>query len=69
MQCYAGYRLDADGKPTHVVVMMVNGFFCPRKECARHARPSWKTFPMPAVEEVARTEKKTSGKRRTQRRR
>ncbi len=30
VQCYAGYKLDADGKPSHVVVMMVNGFFCSR---------------------------------------
>lgn len=30
VQTYAGYRLDADGRPTHVVVVMVNGFFCPR---------------------------------------
>ena len=26
--CYAGYKLDANGKPTHVVVVMVNGFTC-----------------------------------------
>ncbi len=32
VQCYAGYKLDEEGKPTHVVVMMVNGFFCPRRE-------------------------------------
>ncbi|MCM1068105.1 MAG: D-alanyl-D-alanine carboxypeptidase [Muribaculaceae bacterium] len=32
VQCYAGYKLDADGAPTHVVVMMVNGFFCPRRQ-------------------------------------
>lgn len=30
VQTYAGYKLDWDGKPTHVVVIMVNGFFCPR---------------------------------------
>lgn len=30
VQCYAGYKLDTDGKPTHVVVIMVNGFFCSR---------------------------------------
>ncbi len=30
VQCYAGYKLDWEGKPTHVVVVMVNGFFCPR---------------------------------------
>lgn len=30
VQTYAGYKIDADGKPTHVVVVMVNGFFCPR---------------------------------------
>lgn len=30
VQTYAGYFLDSDGQPTHVVVIMVNGFFCPR---------------------------------------
>lgn len=30
VQCYAGYYLDRSGKPTHTVVVMVNGFFCPR---------------------------------------
>lgn len=30
VQCYAGYKVDADNKPTHVVVIMVNGFFCER---------------------------------------
>lgn len=30
VQCYAGYKLDEDDKPTHVVVVMVNGFFCQR---------------------------------------
>jgi D-alanyl-D-alanine carboxypeptidase/D-alanyl-D-alanine-endopeptidase (penicillin-binding protein 4) len=32
VQCYAGYRLDDNGKPTHVIVVMVNGFFCPRAQ-------------------------------------
>lgn len=35
VQCYAGYRLDKDDKPTHVVVIMVNGFFCPREQVRR----------------------------------
>ena len=26
--CYAGYKLDGNEKPTHVVVIMVNGFGC-----------------------------------------
>ena len=30
VQCYAGYLLDANAHPTHVVVVMVNGFFCSR---------------------------------------
>lgn len=30
VQAYAGYKLDAQGHPTHVVVIMVNGFFCGR---------------------------------------
>lgn len=32
VQCYAGYKLNTEGKPTHVVVILVNGFFCPRKQ-------------------------------------
>lgn len=30
VQCYAGYKLDESGSPTHVVVILVNGFFCER---------------------------------------
>lgn len=30
VQTYAGYKIDSEGRPTHVVVIMVNGFFCPR---------------------------------------
>lgn len=36
VQTYAGYKLDAEGKPTHVVVIMVNGFFCPRPILRKH---------------------------------
>jgi D-alanyl-D-alanine carboxypeptidase/D-alanyl-D-alanine-endopeptidase (penicillin-binding protein 4) len=32
VQCYAGYKIDDSGKPTHVVVIMVNSFFCPRAD-------------------------------------
>ena len=32
VQCYAGYKLSSKGKPTHVIVIMVNGFFCPRAQ-------------------------------------
>lgn len=32
VQCYAGYKLDANGRPTHVIVVLVNGFFCPRAQ-------------------------------------
>lgn len=32
VQCYAGYLTDASGRPTHSVVVMVNGFFCPRAD-------------------------------------
>lgn len=31
VQTYAGYHLDADHKPTHVIVVMVNGFTCQRR--------------------------------------
>lgn len=30
VQSFAGYKLDAQGKPTHTVVIMVNAFHCPR---------------------------------------
>lgn len=30
VQCYAGYLLDEEGVPSHVVVVMVNSFYCPR---------------------------------------
>lgn len=30
VQCYAGYKLDDEGCPTHIVIVMVNGFFCKR---------------------------------------
>lgn len=36
VQCYAGYKLDDNGQPTHIVVMMINGFFCPRSELRKH---------------------------------
>ena len=32
IQCYAGYILGADNLPTHSVVIMVNGFKCPRAD-------------------------------------
>ena len=32
VQCFAGYKLDADGAPTHTVVILVNCFYCPRAE-------------------------------------
>lgn len=32
VQCYAGYKLDDNGTPTHVIVVMVNGFFCKRAQ-------------------------------------
>lgn len=32
VQCYAGYLLDTKGKPSHVVVVMCNSFFCSRAE-------------------------------------
>lgn len=30
VHCYAGYKLDRNGKPTHAVVIIVNNFFCSR---------------------------------------
>lgn len=32
VQCYAGYKLDDNNNPTHVIVIMVNGFFCKRAD-------------------------------------
>lgn len=32
VQCYAGYKIDDNGTPTHVVVIMVNHFFCNRSD-------------------------------------
>lgn len=32
VQAYAGYKLDDEGKPTHAIVILVNGFFCPRSQ-------------------------------------
>ncbi|MDE6301946.1 MAG: D-alanyl-D-alanine carboxypeptidase/D-alanyl-D-alanine-endopeptidase [Muribaculaceae bacterium] len=32
VQSYAGYMLDDNGRPTHIVVVMVNGFICPRRQ-------------------------------------
>lgn len=32
VQCYAGYKLDENKKPTHIIVIMVNNFFCKRTE-------------------------------------
>lgn len=32
VQSYAGYKLDDNGTPTHVIVVMVNGFFCKRAQ-------------------------------------
>lgn len=30
VQCYAGYKFDDNDAPTHIIVVMVNGFFCKR---------------------------------------
>lgn len=40
VQCFAGYKLDANGKPSHVVVVMVNNFFCSRDQ-VRAAIERW----------------------------
>ena len=31
VQCFAGYKLNSKGKPTHTVVIMINSFYCERK--------------------------------------
>ncbi len=35
VQCFAGYKLSPAGVPTHVVVVMVNHFTCPRSQVYR----------------------------------
>lgn len=35
VQCYAGYKLDYDYQPTHVVVVMVNNMTAPRRSLRR----------------------------------
>lgn len=30
VHCYAGYKIDSNGKPTHTVVIIVNNFYCSR---------------------------------------
>lgn len=35
VQSYAGFKLDENGKPTHIIVIMVNGFFCSRAQLRR----------------------------------
>lgn len=32
VQCFAGYKIGSNGKPTHTVVIFVNNFFCTRSE-------------------------------------
>lgn len=32
VHCYAGYKIDSAGTPTHAVVILVNDFFCKRGE-------------------------------------
>lgn len=32
VHCYAGYKINSNGKPTHVVVVIVNNFFCSRND-------------------------------------
>lgn len=46
VQAYAGYKLDATGHPTHIVVIMVNGFFCGRASLRKQIESFLlKTFP------------------------
>jgi D-alanyl-D-alanine carboxypeptidase/D-alanyl-D-alanine-endopeptidase (penicillin-binding protein 4) len=40
VHCYAGYKVDDDGKPTHAVVIMINNFFCSRNS-VRQAIENW----------------------------
>lgn len=40
VHCYAGYKLGANGTPTHAVVVMVNNFYCSR-DVLRSKIQSW----------------------------
>lgn len=50
VQCFAGYKLDANGLPSHVVVIMVNAFTC-RRQLVREGIEKFllNTFPTPAA--------------------
>ncbi|MDO5396109.1 MAG: D-alanyl-D-alanine carboxypeptidase/D-alanyl-D-alanine-endopeptidase [Bacteroidales bacterium] len=38
VQCYAGYAFDDNNKPSHIVVIMINSFFCKRAELREAVR-------------------------------
>lgn len=40
VHCYAGYKLDSKGTPTHAITIMVNNFFCSRDK-VRQAITKW----------------------------
>lgn len=65
VQCYAGYKLDANDKPTHVVVILVNGFFCPRKNvreaCEKLLTETFAGKPASNQSAVSSKPKKTAG--------
>jgi D-alanyl-D-alanine carboxypeptidase/D-alanyl-D-alanine-endopeptidase (penicillin-binding protein 4) len=45
VQCYAGYKLGENSNPSHVVVIMVNHYFCSKSEIiAAIAQMLLKTF-------------------------
>lgn len=45
VQTYAGYKLDMNGQPTHVVVVMVNDFTTTRARVVKSIETFWKTIP------------------------
>jgi len=32
VQCFAGYKIDSESRPTHTIVIFINNFFCSRAE-------------------------------------
>ncbi|MBR5744394.1 MAG: hypothetical protein IKX94_03605, partial [Muribaculaceae bacterium] len=58
VQCYAGYKLDNDNRPTHVIVILINNFSGGRAELkAAIGRYLLETFPeTPQPEEVTPNE-------------
>lgn len=56
VQCYAGYKTDDCGIPTHAVVIIVNRFTCPRATVVSEAEAFLKETFLPVSEDNSTTE-------------